>query len=447
MRFLPRLVTLAVVLTASVYAQQVGTPRPPDAWPSFRGPNASGVSPDADPPVTWNLSSSTNVVWRTPIPGLAHSSPIVWGNRVYLTTAIGSGDVAQSVTLGDSDRAGIDPANDMVVHRWQLLALDRTTGAVVWTRTVHEGIPRVKRHSKSSHASATPATNGRVIVAMLGSEGLYAFNAIDGAQLWRKDLGRLAVGLADEPDYEWGPASSPIIHDNMVIVQNDRYKDSFIAAFDLNTGAERWRTRREERPSWSTPLVQIVGGVATIVAVSPFFIRGHDAATGRELWRVADPDGQVKVSSPVAAGDLTIVTGGWPSGERPILAVRVRDGSVRWRIDRGSPYTTTPLMYEGVLYVITDNGIVSAYDVMDGSRLYQTRLESAIGSYSASPVAAAGRIYFTSEDGLIVVVAAGSQARSLAVNEMNEVCMATPALSGKLILVRTKSALYALGSL
>jgi outer membrane protein assembly factor BamB len=442
-----RLVWFVVLLAAGVEAQAppAGRQMASSDWPSFRGVRGSGVSATARPPLSWDVTTSRNVAWRVPIAGLAHSSPIVSGDRVYLTTAIGSGARAESVALGDSDAAGIDPVNEVVRHRWQLLALDRHTGKVVWTRTVHEGLPRVKRHVKGSQASATPATDGRVIVAMFGSEGLIAFDTA-GKELWRNDLGTLAVGLADDPSYEWGPASSPIIHGSSVIVQNDRYRDSFLAAYDLQTGAELWRSRREERPSWTTPLVHTSGGTDTIVVVSPLFVRGHHPGTGRELWRLADPDGQVKVSTPVAAGELAIVTGGWPPAARPIVAIRARDGSVVWQHERGSPYTTTPIVYEDLLYVVTDSGILSAYRVSDGARVYQTRLSDRAGSFSASPVAADGRLYFASEDGQVIVVRAGPRFEVLATSEMNEVCMATPALAGDTLLVRTKGHLYALRS-
>ena len=236
------------------------------------------MSATATPPVRWEVATSTNTAWRTAIAGLGHSSPIVWGDRVFLTTAISDAAAAQALTVGVD--AGIDPAADVSPHRWQLMALDRASGKVVWTRTVHQGVPRVKRHVKGSHASATPATNGRVIVAMFGSEGLYAFDP-DGKELWRKDFGPLAVGLADDPEYEWGPASSPVIHGNTVIVQNDRYKDSFLVALDVQTGKELWRVAREERPSWTTPLVMTHEGTSTIVAVSPFFAAGTTCAPVR----------------------------------------------------------------------------------------------------------------------------------------------------------------------
>lgn len=445
-----RLAVAIAILSAPMAAQDPARPAPgrggdaAHAWPSFRGPSAAGTSPSARPPVSWNIATGANVAWRTATPGLAHSSPIVWGDRIFLTTAISDATAANALTLGDSDRAGIDPATDTVPHRWQVMALHRDSGRVLWTRTVHQGVPRVKRHVKASHASATPVTNGRVLVAMLGSEGLFAFD-LDGAPLWQRDLGRLAVGLADEPDYEWGPASSPVIVGNRVIVQNDRYTDSFLAAFDLQTGEPLWRAPRNERPAWTTPLVTTAGGRDVIVAVSPFFIRAHDADTGRELWRLADPDGQVKVSTPVAAGDLAIVTGGWPSAARPVMAVRVATGAVAWRHERGSSYTTTPLVYDGLVYVVTDNGILSTYDVKDGTRVYQTRLAPGAGAFSSSPVAAQGRVYFFGEDGQVIVVRAGREFEVAAINEMNDVCMATPALSGELLIVRTKTHLYALG--
>jgi len=431
-----RFVTPFVLFVATVNAQD---------WPSFRGPNGSGVQPDAHPPARWSIEPASNVAWRIGIPGLGHSSPIVFGERIYLTSAVSDARASQTLALGDSDRAGIDPAPDQVPHRWQLMALDRASGKVIWSRTVQQGVPRAKRHAKSSHASATPATNGRVIVAMLDSEGLFAFDA-DGKELWRKDLGVLKLGLADDPTYEWGPASSPVIHGTTVVVQNDRYEDSYSAAFDLMSGKELWRSRHDDLPSWATPLVHEFGGALTVVTASPRFIRGLDFATGRERWRIADPDGEVKVSTPIAAGELAIVTGGYPSAGRPVVAIRAKDGSIAWRHERGSPYTSTPLVYDGLLYIVTDNGILSAYQVADGVRVYQTRLPVVSGTFSASPVAADGKIYLASEDGQVFVVRAGRQFALLASNDMKEVCMATPALSGDLLFIRTKTRLYALRS-
>jgi outer membrane protein assembly factor BamB len=439
----PRLAAALLVLAGGLSDVM----RAQQPWPSFRGPGSSGRSADGSPPIAWTvgqaLEASRHVAWRTAIPGLGHSSPIVWGERVYLTSAVAADDASRTIAIGDLDTAGYDAARDLVPHRWQLIALDRRSGRVVWTRTAHEGVPRVKRHVKASHASATPATDGRTIVALMGSEGLFAFD-MTGTQLWRKDLGVLDVGLTTDPAFQWGPGSSPLIVGDRVIVQNDRQQDSFVAAFDLKTGAEAWRSPRDETPAWSTPIVHVSPARTTVVTSSSRYIRGLDAATGREVWRVPDPEGEVKVSTPVLAGELAIVSGGFPPAARPIYAIRVHDGSVAWRQERGSPYTTTPIVVGDLLYVLTDNGILSAYRAATGERIYQHRLPPVGGTYSASPVAGGGRLYFASEDGKVFVVRAGPTYALLASNDMNALCFATPAISGSLLIVRTATAVLAL---
>ena len=416
-------------------------------WPAFRGANLSGVAPSAAPPVSFDIPAKRNIAWRTAIPGLAHSSPIVANGRVYVTTAVASSGTP-SVKTGAS---GIDPADDMVTHTWRLLALDLKTGKVVWDRAVHTGVPRLKRHVKASHASATPATDGRSIVALLGSEGLFCFD-MEGALKWRQDLGVMDVGLVDDPTFQWGPASSPVIHNDLVFVQNDRHKSSFLAAYDLATGKQAWQSNRDELPSWATPLVQRRGGRDELITNSGKFIRGHDPRTGKELWRLSDASTQVKVPSPVAAGDLVIVTGGYPGNGRPIYAIKPNlSGTVEekaalaWKVDRASPYTPTPLVYDGVLYTCSDNGIFAAYDATTGARLYRERISEKAGAFSASPVAADGRIYLTSEDGDIFVVRAGRTYELLSTNPLGEVAMATPAVSGGQLIVRTRSHLTAFG--
>jgi len=417
-----------VIFSLTAHAQQ---------WPAFRGDNASGVAASGRPPVAWDVKSSRNVRWKLDVPGLGHSSPIVWGERVYLTTAVPLEKASSEVRVGD---AGIAAAADMVRHSWRLYAVERETGRIAWHRVAVEGVPRVKRHVKATHASATPATNGRNIVALFGSEGLFCFD-MAGTLLWKQDLGVMDVGLVDDPSYQWGPASSPVIVGNLVIVQNDRHKASFLVAYDLATGKEAWRSSRDEWPAWSTPAML----QGELVTNSPHFIRGHDPSTGKELWRVADPKGEVKVVSPVVAGDLAIVTGGYPSGGRPIYAIRP-GGRIAWQVENGSPYTPTPIFYDGLLYVLRDNGVVTAYEAKTGDRVYQQRIATGTGAFSASPVAADGKLYFTSEDGEIYVVRAGRTFELLGRSSMGQVCMATPAISGDALFVRTRSALYAIGA-
>jgi outer membrane protein assembly factor BamB len=430
---------LSAVITVSVGASD-------RHWPSFRGAGAAGVAEGA-PPTEWNLERGVNVAWSRPVPGYGHSSPIVWGDRIFVTSAVplpasvasGGVTVLGSPAAVNSDEYRIVEARSP--HAWRLYCLNRADGTIVWERTAHEGVPKVKRHAKASQASATAATDGTHVVALMGSEGLYAYD-MDGRLLWKQDLGKLDHGYVDDPTDEWGPGSSPVIHEGMVIVQNDRQGDSYVAAFDVRTGDLRWRTARDEMPSWSTPLVHR-GTRTTLVTNSPQFVRGHDAQTGRELWRVEDGT-QVKVPSPVLAGDLVIVTGGYPTGGRPILGIRAATGEVVWKLDRGSPYTPTPLVYQGVLYVAIDNGIFAAYEAATGTQLYQQRIARDAGGFSASPVAANGRIYLAGEDGAVFVIRAGRTFELLARNDMREMCLATPAVSGDLLLVRTRTRLYAL---
>jgi outer membrane protein assembly factor BamB len=420
---------------------------PNSDWPQFRGRDASGIAatPSA-PPTNWSLEPATSIGWKTTIPGLSHSSPIVWGNRVYVTTAVAA-EGKPGLVLGDVSKSGIDSATDNGKHMWRLIALDKQSGKVVWDKVAHEGIPRMKRHVKASHASATPATDGRYIVALMGSEGLFAFD-MDGTLKWRADLGVMDVGLVDDPGMQWGPASSPVIFGDMVLVQNDRHKGSFLAAYDLATGKEIWRTQHEEYPSWATPAIVRTGARTEIVTNSGQYIRGFDPRTGRELWRLSDNRTQVKVPTPIVAEDVVVVTGGYPPGGRPIYAIRpggsgeLNDKSIAWKTDRGAPYTSTPLIYGGLLYALTDNGILSTYEPKTGERVYQQRVAGGSG-FSASPVAANGRLYLASEDGDVYVVKAGRTYELLGTNRMGEPLMATPAISGNTMFIRTASSLVA----
>jgi outer membrane protein assembly factor BamB len=428
-----------LLLTAPLSAQD---------WPSFRGAYSAGIgAPSARPPTSWDIASSKNVAWKTAIPGLAHSSPIVWGDRIYVTTAVAASGSPQLVT---GEKAGIDSASDMVSHSWQIMAIDKATGKVVWSRVAHQGVPRLKRHLKGSHASATPATDGRYLVTLLGSEGLFCFD-MNGTLKWRQDLGVMDVGLVDDPTYQWGPASSPTIFENLVIVQNDRHKNSFVAAYDLATGKEVWRTAHDEYPSWATPTIARGSARTEVVTNGGKYIRGLDPKTGRELWRLSDSMTQVKVPTPIVSGDTIIVTGGWPPGGRPIYAIRLGGSgelpqrAVAWRTDRGAPYTGTPILYSGILYVCTDNGILSAYEPATGARIYQHRVGSG-GAFSASPIAADGRLYLSSEDGDVFVVKAGRTFELLSTNRMGEIVMATPAISGNMLIVRTRTQLVGIGS-
>lgn len=433
--FVPFVIVIGI-LTAPLDARQ---------WPQFRGAAAAGVAESAVP-TTWNLASKARVAWVTGIPGLGHSSPIVWGDRIYVTTAVSDTPDPQL----DVRHGGVNMSADAGRQTWKVLALDRRSGAVLWERTAFEGVPRVRRHLKASHASATPATDGTHVVAVFGSEGLYCFDT-DGTLLWKQDLGVMNTGLVGDEGVQWGPASSPIIHGSVVIVQNDRQRESFLAAYELETGEQVWKVERDEFPSWATPLVVTAEGRSELVVNASKFIRGYDPLTGRELWRMADAETQVKVVSPVAGPGTVIVTGGYPRGSRPIYAFRTgQQGTVNaagvagfaWRSDRGSPYVPTPLVYGTELYVLADNGVLTVYDAANGTRHYQARLDETPLGFSASPIAAGGHVYLASEDGDVFVVRAGKAFEVVARNDMNEPLMATPAVAGGMLIVRGRSHLF-----
>jgi len=418
-------------------------------WPQFRGPSASGVGSGAKPPVQWDATKGTNVVWKAEIPGLAVSSPIVWGDRVYVTTAISSDSTQKFRTglYGDTDSV-----NDTSRHQWKVMALDKLTGKLLWQQTAHEGVPKTKRHPKSSQASPSPATNGSVVVAYFGSEGLYAYST-DGKLLWQKDLGLQNAGWFFDPDSEWGAASSPVIYKNSVIVLCDRQKDSFIAAFDLKDGKELWRTARAEVSTWGTPTVVTGKDRSEVVTNGSKAIRGYDADTGKELWTLG-PNSEIACTTPVTGQGLIFVTAGYPPVQ-PIYAIRIgstgnltlaagKDSSdaIAWSKQRGGTYLPSPILYGDQLYALGNNGILTAYDAKTGNRLYQQRIEG--DSFVASPVAAAGNLYLASEDGDVFVVKAGPQYEFVAKNPIGEPILATPAWADDTLIVRGATHLFAI---
>jgi outer membrane protein assembly factor BamB len=418
-------------------------------WPSFRGPNASGVSDAQTLPTTWDAEKSANIVWKTPIPGLGHSSPVVWGDRVFVTTAI-SGSPKSAYNPKDDD---IQPADDQSAHEWRVYCLNKRTGEIIWTRTAYRGVPKVKRHIKATQANATPATDGHVVVASFGSEGLYGYD-FEGNLLWKQDLGVLDPGYAGQPDLSWGYASSPTIYRDLVIVQCDIQKNSFIAAFNVNDGKRVWFTPRDELPSWSTPVIYEGKARTEVITSGSKYYRGYDPLTGKELWRLLD-DCQVKVPSPVVAHDLFYLSGGNPRG-REFYVVRpnaIGDISlpkgqesgekVAWRKNNGSPYTPTPIVYGDFLYICNDNGVLTVYDAKSGKQAYVHRIGTKGSTFSASPIAARGNLYFASEDGEVFVIRAGASYELLATNQMGEPLMATPAVSDGMILIRGQRNVFA----
>jgi outer membrane protein assembly factor BamB len=426
---------------------------PRGSWPSFRGPQASGVADGQRLPDRWDGATGTNILWKTPVPGLAHSSPIVWGDTVFVTTAISS---LKNATFKPGLYGDGDASDDRSVHKWVIYALDKRTGRVRWERVAREGPPRNKRHIKSTYASATPVTDGRVVVAWFGSEGVHAFD-VNGAPLWTVDIGRVDMGAYDIPSYEWGPASSPIIWNGLVILQCDTQSDSFVLALSAETGETMWMTSRDELPSWGSPTVAETSAGPELVTNASNFVRGYDARTGRELWRLGGSS-KITAPTPIFSNGLFVVASG-RAPERPIFAVRpgsrgdltlgrnqTSSGAIAWSHTARGSYMPTPLAYRGLLYVLANNGVLDAYDLTTGREIYRQRLPLIGSGYSASPVAADGKIYLSNEDGDMLVVRAGPTFEHIATNSIGELLMATPALSDGVVYVRGMSSLFAIGA-
>lgn len=424
----------------SAYAQKVDATR---QWSMFRGNLASGVMDNAKLPAEWNAETGENIAWKTPIPGLGHASPIVWGNQVFVTTAM-SEQVNDDVKTGIYGSIGSVP--DSSVYEWKVYCLNLSSGEVEWEKTAHKGIPEQKRHPMSSHANCTPATNGKFVVALFGSEGLYCYD-MKGNLQWSKDFGVLKSNFFLVEDAEWEFASSPLIYNNLVIIQCDVASNSFVAAYNMETGEQQWKKERDDYPGWSTPNVYS-DGEKNIVAVNGYKHRGgYDLETGEEIWRMSG-GGDIPVPTPVIGNDL-IYFNSAHGKLSPIYAISKKangdltldDGEtsneyVKWAKLRGGAYMGTMLLYGDYLYNARWNGRLSCFNAQSGEEMYSEKVGSG-NSYTSSPVAADGIIYIADNDGNVYSVKAGPEYELIATNSLNEVIMSTPAIVNKYLLFRT----------
>ena len=433
-------------------------------WPQFRGTGARGVADRQSPPVRWDVPANENVLWKTSVPGLGHSCPVVWQDRVFLTTAI-SGKEPGDIKIGNY--GDVDSVEDDSVHKFQVLCLNKANGNIVWTQTANEAVPKVKRHLKSTHANPTVATDGQNVVAFFGSEGLYCYD-IDGNLLWEQQLGFLDSGWFYDDDYQWGFAASPVIHQNKVIVQCDIQKDSFIAAFDLGSGSEIWRTERDEIPGWSTPTIHQHDGRAIIITNGTRGIRGYDASNGQEIWKLTG-NSEIVAPTPFVAHDLMYITSGYRP-IKPIYAISAEargdltlaDGEtanefVRWSIKKNGPYMATPIVYGDYLYSLENSGVLTCYQATTGLQAYRLRVKldkekfpnaaTSSNSFVASPIAGDGHLYFPAENGNVFVVKAGPEYELVSVNPIGENVLSSPAISEGIMFVRGQHHLIAVSSL
>jgi len=422
-------------------------------WPQFRGIQASGLAKDQNLPLKWDVAKGTNIAWKAPIPGLGHSSPVVWGDKVFVTTAVGEGGEAY-LKVG---RYGQSPDNpEDYIHHYRIYCLHKNTGKVIWAQTAYSGKPKVQRHIKSSHANCTPATDGKHLIAFFGSQGLYCYD-LSGKLLWKKDLGYLDAGAFDHPDIQWGFASSPVIYKDTVVVLCDVNNQSFLTVLDIKNGQEKWRTLRDENPTWGTPTVFRTEDRTHILVNGYKHIGGYDYVTGEPVWWMQG-GGDVPVPTPIVAHGLVFITNAH-GRMRPIYAVNLdsrgdislakgekSNKSIPWFYPRRGAYQPTPIVYGDYLYVGDNGGILGCYDARTGKEIYREKIGGDLSSYSASVVAADGRLYYSDEFGNIHIIKAGPEYSCLATNKMGEICMATPAIAGKMLYIRARRHLFAIAA-
>ena len=437
-------------LFAIVFLSACGQNINPDRqWNMYRGNYASGVLDEANLPEKFDGETGENIAWKTEIPGMGHSCPVVWGDKVFVTTAVSEleeGDIKTGIF------GSIGSVQDSSIHEWRIYCIDKKTGKVEWEHTSCKGIPEQKRHPMSSHANCSPATNGEYVVAFHGSEGLYCYD-MKGNLQWEKDFGVLKSTFFLVPNAEWEFSSSPLIHKNVVIIQCDVMENSFVAAFDIKTGEEIWKQDRDEYPGWCTPNIY-KDGEKDIVALNGFKHRGgYDFATGEEIWRMSG-GGDIPVPTPIVGDDLVYFNSAHGK-QSPILAIQknasgditlaedeTTNEAVKWAKLRGGSYMGTMLLYNGYLYNAKWNGRMMCYDALTGEEMYSEKVGSG-NSYTSSPVAADGIIYVTDNDGVVYSVKAGPEYELLQENKLNEVVMGTPAIAENYLFFRTNRHLVA----
>lgn len=417
-------------------------------WPQFRGPNSSGVAADAKLPDSW--SKTQNVVWKAELPGKGWSSPIVCGNRIFVTSAV-------------ADKPASAPRKGLYIqnmrgetgegeHRWMVYCLDADTGRIEWEKTAHRGVPPMPIHAKNSYATETPATDGERIVACFGAAGLFCYD-INGRESWTQKWAASPMRMG------WGTAASPVLHQDRVYVLGDNEASSFLLALDKRTGRRLWRVERDQKSGWATPLIWQNDLRTEIITAGSSKVRSYDL-DGQPLWELEGMS-SITIPTPVATKDMLFVASGYVADNyRPVYAIRpgasgditlkgdaTSNKYVAWSLPTGAPYNPSPLVYGDYLYLLYDRGSLSCYDAHSGKELYsRQRLSSQRASFAASPWACDGKIYCLSEDAETFVVQAGGEFKVLGRNSLDDTALASPAVVGNDLILRTLSTVYRIGA-
>jgi outer membrane protein assembly factor BamB len=408
-------------------------------WHHWRGPDADGSAPQADPPTTWG--EGKNVRWKAPLPGKGSATPVVWGDRVFVLTAVKTDRQAKPEELPKPDpkfQTKTDPPTHF--YKFLVLCFDRTTGKKLWERTAAERVPHEGHHASHSYAAGSPTTDGKLLYLSFGSFGTYCYD-LDGNLKWSRELGPLHTRLG------WGEAVTPVVHKGALLINYDQEADATLYCLDAATGQTRWAVRREDKTSWNTPLVVEFGGKTQVVVNGTNRIRSHDLATGEVLWSCGGMTTNA-IPSPVRVGDAVVCTSGYGVGQAVSIPLASRGdlglaGKVNWRHKGGTPYVPSPALVGDRLYFTQMNDtLLTVLDartgkaVIDRERLPQAR------SFYASPLAAAGRVYLVDRTGTAVVLKAGDELEVAAINKLDDEFDASPVAAGKQLFLRGTRHLY-----
>ena len=417
----------------------------PANWPQFRGTGSLGTS-DEDPRLPESWSNTENVAWKSAMPGMAWGSPVVWGDRIFVTNARSEGDVEpvkKGLYFGGNR---LEPPTEP--HIWSVHCLGLNSGKEIWQQEAHKGVPAPPRHLKNSFASETPVTDGEHIYAHFGHLGTYCYD-MDGKLVWSKQW----------PSYKtrfgWGTASSPVIHEGRLYIVNDNDENSYLLSLDKRTGQEIWKTERDEPSNWSTPYVWQNGERTEIVTTGRKMIRSYDL-DGRPLWELSGTS-SIVIPTPFSGHGLLYLAAGYVGDEsRPVYAVKpgakgditLKEGEtsnefVAWSVPQGAPYNPSPLLYGDHYYTLYDRGFLTCHDAKTGAVVYgKKRFEPGASAFTSSPWAYNGKVFCLSEDGDCFVIQAGSEYKLLRKNSLNEMCMATPAIVDGSLILRTADNIY-----
>jgi outer membrane protein assembly factor BamB len=447
--------SFVLTLTSGVYAANAAGDGN-EFWPQWRGPLATGVAPLADPPLKWD--ETNHVKWKVKVPGSGDSTPVVWGDRLFLLTAIptgkkGGGKPSETAapnagggegSSGEGQRRGRMGSGSVdEVYQFATLCVDRKSGKTLWQKVAREETPHEGHQQNNTFASASAITDGEEVLAYFGSRGLHCYD-LEGNLKWQKDFGKMRTKMG------FGEGASPTLHGDRVVVVWDHEGEDFIVALDKRTGKELWRTPRDEGTGWSTPLAVEHGGKAQVIVNATGKVRSYDLANGKEIWSCA---GQTvnAIPSPVAAGDTVYVTSGFRGNA--LYAIQLgRTGdlsgtdAIRWSHNKSTPYVPSPLLVEGLLYFLANNdGKLSCFDAKTGTAHFEAERLDGIYSVYASPVAAKDRVYVLGREGTCLVLRQGPKLEVLATNHLDDKTDASPALAGKELFVRGRQYLYCIG--